>query len=388
MQSIDKFQRVYLIDSFYPKNYHEQYNASMILMLSSIFREVVYYVGAGQRSSIMSKIQEFGAVPNNIVWKRLRVANEMLGKKNLLKCHLKSLIYDVYLLLRIKHACLIIYNYNNPFALWAIKFINIFKCYKIILITHGELEYITDDSSIPYAWSTRIIGKFFKTSLKFRRSAKDIFCLVLGESIKKNLLEYNIINTFQIISLEHPYMFRKCQRKCDKYVIKNIGVKNVNSNYDTDKYIYMMAKKYPQFHFVIIGAPTCVHGDNIINYTQKKLRDRKEYERILSTFDMFLFLYRQSEYRLKASGAIFDAIELGIPIISLKNDYFEHLFQLHGPMGYLYNDFNSMIDDLLRISTGEAMISRILKNMERAKQYHSVPNMTILLKQKLSKILQ
>ena len=383
----NKFEKVYLIDSFSPKSHHEQYNASMAIILSSIFNEVIYYVGSGQKESILTKMQDSKISHSKIKWKHLNVNNELKGKKEWIQRLLKSLYYNIYLLLKISPKSLIIYNYNNPLALWAIKLINLFKHCKIILITHGELEYLSNDLSIPYARTTRLAGSFFKLSFKFMRNTKNIYYLVLGESIKQNFISYNLANPSQIISLDHPYIFNQSLHLHNNHEHPTIGIKNINSSGLSDKYIQALADKYPNLKFAIISSFTNLQGNNIQNYTQKGQKSRKEYEKVLSTFDALLFLYRRTEYKLKASGAIFDAIELGIPIIALKNDYFEYLFKMHGELGYLYDDMQTLSNNISNAINDKEKLETIKSNLLKARIHHSPQSIATSMKQLLINIL-
>ncbi len=196
MNATKLFKEVCLIDSFSPASHHEQYNAAMALMLASIFERVVYWVGDGQKESITSKLEEFGGVPGNIEWRRLKpyVSGMIDYQKDYHKQHLVSLRLNMSMLFKSKRDALLIFNYNNPLALFPLKFINIFKRRKIVFINHGELEYMTDDREIPYARTTRLIGKWHKAAMRFRRRNKNIFYLVIGESIKNNLVALDCVD--------------------------------------------------------------------------------------------------------------------------------------------------------------------------------------------------
>ncbi len=146
-----------------------------------------------------------------------------------------------------------------------------------------------------------------------------------------------------------------------------------------------VSENLPDHTFGIIGAKSSLEGPNIHNYTLGPRRNREEFEKILDSFDALVFFYLRTGYKLMASGAIFDAIELGIPIIAVRNDYFEHLFRLHGPLGYLYDDLPSMLADLPNLLQHDH--SDVARNLVAAREYHSPEMLATIFRKKLAEIL-
>jgi hypothetical protein len=56
---------------------------------------------------------------------------------------------------------------------------------------------------------------------------------------------------------------------------------------------------------------------------------------LADTMDYAVFCYPPKQYRLRASGALFDAFAYGLPIIALKNPFFEMYWQRFGDIGHL-----------------------------------------------------
>lgn len=69
----------------------------------------------------------------------------------------------------------------------------------------------------------------------------------------------------------------------------------------------------------------------------------------MSELDYILLLYPTDTYRLIASGAILDCIRFRKPVIALRTDYFEYLFDKLGPFGILVNDIDEMAKEIERI---------------------------------------
>jgi hypothetical protein len=268
-----------------------------------------------------------------------------------------------------------------------LKMVNAVARRRVIIINHGELEYITDEQSLPYARSTRWTGRFFKSSLKSRIGAGRIYHLVLGDSIARNLARYRLVDPRHVISVDHPYIFdpRAAKRTAaGAGGVKTVGVKNIRAAFDTDALIARLAAAHPRFTFIILGAFTRLSGANIENHTTKTQRSRDEYEKILGRLDAMIFLYTDAEYRLKASGAIFDCLEHGIPTIAVRNDYFDHLFTLNGSLGYLYPDLDSLESHLDEALAADH--SAIRRHIAAARAWHSPENLAVELRHRLNEL--
>jgi hypothetical protein len=226
------------------------------------------------------------------------------------------------------------------------------------------------------------VGRIFASLLHMPAGAGRVYYLVLGDSIKRNMEALDLVDPDHIISLDHPYIFnRKAARRGPVRAVKTVGIKNFAAGFDTDAWIARLAATHPGLTFSIIGTRTSIGGPNIENHTTTTQKSRAEYESILSRMDAMIFLYPDVEYRLKASGAIFDCIELGIPTIAVRNDYFEHLFRLHGPLGYLYADPDAIDANLDRALADDH--TDIRHNIAAARARHSPENLTRVLRKKL-----
>jgi len=92
-------------------------------------------------------------------------------------------------------------------------------------------------------------------------------------------------------------------------------------------------------------------------------------------------LYPNSSYELIASGAVLDAINIKKPILALKNNYFNYLFDKFGAFGYLAESVQELI---LIIETIEKK-NRIF-DFDTIQNNLNVKNITKSFKDKLSKI--
>lgn len=380
-----EFSRLVVVDSFSPASHHEQFNASIAMMLVSIFPRFVYLVGDGQWGSMLMKWRQSGFSPWGVDRRRLGVASSRNRRGDVVMRHLGSALHNVVALAGSRRGDLLIFNYNNPAALLPLKLLNAVMRRAVVIITHGELEYIALAPSTPWSGTTRQVGKVFARLLKMRTGSRNIRYMVLGESIKRNLAALKAVDIRQVIAIDHPYIFNPAAARDNNTApypagISTVGVKNFPANFDTDAWIVRQAVALPHLTFLVIGTwsrintPGGPRVENIENHTGPTQKHRAEYERILSRMEAMIYLYPDDEYRLKASGAIFDCLERGIPAIAVRNDYFDHLLALHGPLGYLYPSLESLTHDLASVTTRDH--SSVRRNIAAARTHHSPENLT------------
>ena len=75
---------------------------------------------------------------------------------------------------------------------------------------------------------------------------------------------------------------------------------------------------------------------------QKSPTNYEEYIKNINNLDYSVYLFNDDTYIYRVSGTLMDSISLGIPIIALKNVYFEFLFNKYGDIGYLCSDTSNL----------------------------------------------
>lgn len=261
---------------------------------------------------------------------------------------------------------------------------------KHIIILHGELEFLKIKGKRK---SEILLGLILK--LAFFLSSKQTKYIVLGDNIRKSLkdlLTERILK--RIYSILHPYNYFMAEHlsnlsNIEKLKIGAIGTQMFSKN---SNYIYSLAdyfkediiqkkikfltigKVLPELNYLETELVTKLHSDSFVS--------QKEFEYEISKLNFIIFFYDNSAYKLCASGAIFEAIRLGIPIISIKNDYFQWLFNTYGEMGFLCDnleDIKLVINDLKIGGCKERLIS-FKKNIIQFKIQNDLENLTLNLK--------
>ena len=131
--------------------------------------------------------------------------------------------------------------------------------------------------------------------------------------------------------------------------------KGINKYVDLYRLLPESAKN--RFAFSIVGniqTESSILEDTDICYeTGDVPLSRDEYDRRIQELDYILYFYSSDAYKITASGAIFDAINMRKPIIAIRNDYFQYLFDTYGEFGYLVDDIYQMREMILKIDSKE-----------------------------------
>jgi hypothetical protein len=284
--------------------------------------------------------------------------------------YLFSGIIDIVLLL-ITGQSIIIYYRNNVFSISLINTINKVLKKKIIIICHGEFELLNKDSRQRLgllAKTMKIMATRFYLNQNIQIS-KNLYFIVLGDKILdnlKSLLPMNI--TEKIFSMELPYIYDYQKNKVtNRHHVLNLGtIGIVSKGKSIDNLIYLADVFHHEIEnkdislsivgHILVNKQELLEAKINIAKNDSEL-ERQEFDRQIEQLDYILFFYEKDNYRYTASGAIFDTINYEKPIIALKNDYFEYLFEKYYPIGYLVSSVDEMVP----------IIRNILVNKQRIK---------------------
>jgi hypothetical protein len=278
-----------------------------------------------------------------------------------------------------------------PTGHFFLNFLNLFqKNKKHIIILHGELEFLkTKNKRI-----TEILFGIILRAALYLSNSKTRY-IVLGGNIKKSLnsmLGKRIFNKIHVVL--HPYNYYVGEnvndfKKNKEVVIGSIGTQMLSKN---SNYIYQLANSFKEDEvlkkiiFRTIGKvlPELYGCDN--GLVEKLYSDsfvsQKQFEFEISKLDFVVFFYDNKAYQLCASGAVFEAIRMDIPVISIKNDFFEWLFETYGVMGFLCDDLKDMerVIEKLKMEEYTEKINEFKSNMIRFKTTNDLKSLVLNLK--------
>lgn len=202
---------------------------------------------------------------------------------------------------------------------------------KVIIFTHGELEGLLMSGKWKI-WSYPFwISRCFKKGLP-----PNVFRIVLGKSIKQNLERlYKEKNIYYIDQPRDGFSERN-DTVPNRY--KNIygfigDFLNKKGGATFKKAAHAMALSNSEFW--VIGSYHEDVGNDIKTFSKiNEYLEKEKFNELIEKITYACFPYPSDSYKLTASGAILDAIRFLKPIIYIKNDYFDGIFEDSGDIGY------------------------------------------------------
>lgn len=370
-------KKVVIMNATFDGSAHEIIDASIIIMLSSIY-SIVEVKFLNKRSSIIENIVRSHIKGNNVRFVPFR--NDI--RKGALH-DLWAAILEFWTILIGSHRNLYISTFNNMFSCHLNNFVSRLMSKKVILFCHSEVNVVTRSNYKMKDFWAYLINRFYTES----HLGRNVKLVVLGDHILRELPKYiNSKRMKHFYSIDHPY-FKDGEtfgtHQLDKNNIK-IGVIGGVSKDSTHGYKNIL-------HFAEYLSSNANFKIYLISSVSKEVRDsfpnnvvivnkkegylpRKEYEEAIETMDYILLPYSSSEYNLIASGAVLEAIVRNKPIIMYTNNYFRYLTEKYGKFGYFVEKdkdlINHLNDDInyLRLANGEKQIAKRLLPSEIRKQ--------------------
>lgn len=277
-------------------------------------------------------------------------------------------------------------------SLYLIFFRN--KNVKHLIVLHGELEFL---KSTNRKHTTAALGLVLKLAINL--SGQNTQYIVLGNRIKDHLEKYfskDIIK--KIVTVLHPYCYDLNVKPAlfkeneSPLVFGTIGTQMLSKN---SEQIFDLANMFEEkINNGVLNFRTIGKVLPEINPFKNKLVNQlypdafvpySIFENEARKLNFVLFFYSNDSYQLCASGAVFEVIKLGLPIISIYNDYFDWLFEDYGKMGFLCNNVIEMKSLIGDIVDGKLTveINEVLKNIAAFKIKNNLHSIAADLKSKL-----
>lgn len=370
-------KKVVIMNATFDGSAHEIIDASIIIMLSSIFSTVeVRFLN--KRSSIIEDIVKSHIKVANV---RYVPFNNDIHKGAL--HDLKAALLEFWTILTGSYRSLYISTYNNMFSCHLNNFVSRLMGKKVILFCHSEVNVVMGSNYKLKDYWAYLINRFYTKSLL----GKKVKLVVLGDHILRELPKYIDSNRLKhFYSIDHPY-FKDGEtlgtHQLDKSNIK-IGVIGGVTKDSTHGYQNIL-------HFAEHISGNANFALYLVSFVAKEVRNsfpnnvvivnekdgylpRKEYEEAIEKMDYILLPYSSSEYNLIASGAVLEAIVRNKPVIMYTNNYFRYLTEKFGDFGYFVEEDKDLINHLaddskyLRLANNERQIAKKILPSEIKKQ--------------------
>ena len=378
--------KIRMVDSVCFDNWHLQFNAQLIEILSNI-ADIVEYRG----------VQHIGENRPNIKRKKLFVVTSS-GRWGIIWRYLFSILNDTWQLIVAPNDEIIVYSFDS-ISVRILNMLNKVIRKRIILFRHGSMEMLRTNPAgkgMFYRFENKLNKQFFLN--KDLRISDNLHFFVLGDIIFKNLsvlLSEDKMKHFH--SIEHPYVFDKNSLKRHREINSqlNVGTLGVFNEYKGGRSILELAKilKFKGIDNVNISITGKIDFDisllreagiDLPSNDGESMVSIVELKNRINQLDFILYFYPIDTYKLTASGALFEAINRKRPIIAIRNEYFEYIFNKYGSIGYLVDTLDEMADIIYRISTG--IENHVDYNFEQIQKLLSPNNLAIILEKQLREI--
>lgn len=346
--------KIKIVDTFCIGSVHAQFNASLLSMLAMINENVDYYASPTSKEKVF-KLSNWNHLANLNFYPIYVWGGN--GGFNLLMRYIISVIQNVRFLLTSSTEDILIYNFNNVLSLSFLNFINKFINRKILVFCHGEMELLLAEREKGGGLHRILRYSLINFFISNKNIHKNIMFCVIGEVVINNLKQLiSKENYSHFVYMDHPYIYQKKANEIhfqnnDILSIGMVGTFSLSKGAcDFLEIVKKQNEKKQKVNFSITGQ--ILYGIeelkdlnvNIPLDNGKGMVSEEEFAERISSLHYILFLYPTYSYRLIASGAIMDALNWRKPILALKNQYFEYIFDKFGAFGYLFDSTSEIID--------------------------------------------
>jgi hypothetical protein len=368
---------------------HEQFNASFLQLLIGKSDSVRFY-GDPTHTSILKKNSL-----NGVTFTDIQIYSKRGGLKEFIRAYyqFRSLKY----LLKTaeqegsNHLTVLLIH---PFAHFLFKQFASANI-EIFIVMHGELESLKFNKH----FLNKIWGWFLKSALK--KVNPNVGYIILGQSIYKNLIK--VLPDFasqKSIVLDHPYPFKSSAhntRKNAQIVFSSMGVATLAKN---SQYFFEAAQNVKDAGLNTSKFNVC---GRIYKNMQEYLNDsvnfkagfenltREELNTLLAETDFAVFYYDNAHYSLCSSGSFWDAIDAEIPLLYVRNDYFDYYASIAGDLGVAFDSPKELNEYILHTAKTNALdpnYSHFVKNIRKLKyEYMSLENLSKQLDLNISNVV-
>lgn len=373
-------KKVKYVDTYCYGAFHEMFNASLLTLCVLATDRVDY---TADRHTIMSVLRlSKGCFDREKLYvKRIFVPAGYGRPIPVMIRYVCGALRNMLYVVSTSSSVPLIFNYNNAFALRGVNWLSRLFHRKVIVFCHGEIELLSPDCKEHKGLITRLLQRrlekfFVRRKKKFAAGLKFV---VLGDSILINLKSRISSAAFeQFRSIDHPYLFTDDQPTgmtnpaLQKGILTLGTIGTMKPAKGLDNFRQFLDLAPDSLSVKVIGrlegdATGTLKGYGVeITADDDSFLPRAELDRQLGQLDYILYFYYPDSYRLIASGAIFDAITAGKPVIALRNDFFDYLFRKFGEFGYLESTPTAIAERVKSlVADGDSRYAEFRTNIER-----------------------
>lgn len=217
--------RIKIVDPYSVNSFHGEFNAAFFAVCRQISNKLTYIVSHSSWKNIQHILQQ-----NDITnIKNIKTYRTPTGESKLWAfCRtLLGAIISFYYYVTLKRDTILIYSYTNQLSFCPILLLNKLLNKKISFVLHGDLEMQLHKIPIKnISWFYRL---FHRIGMKYLIPDTSSELVVLGDSIKDNLIKLFPQLKNNVISICHPYFHKSApvanpETKHQKLIIGTVGI--------------------------------------------------------------------------------------------------------------------------------------------------------------------
>ncbi|MDE1192048.1 MAG: glycosyltransferase [Arachidicoccus sp.] len=244
-------------------------------------------------------------------------------------------------------------THMHPITFFFFKLIKIFfPKIKVLIVLHGDADSVLtrNKHNLPVSFW----GIIYMLGFKIKQA--NCYYILLSKLGLKLLSEKKILLKKEMLDIPHPYFYtNRTPASIDLKQKINIGYIGSLTNRKNGQLFIDIANKIKQSsaaeHYIFsqIGSIDqnflLLLNENIkVVKKENGYIDRNLFQIKIAEIDYAIFLFPNDEFRIRVSGAFYDAVEFCKPLIVLKSDYFDSIFEEAGNIGYVCNSTSNIVD--------------------------------------------
>lgn len=359
---MEKKHFIYVIDNVISGNNHIVNNTGVINILNRLFKENVeidFFSDQAHARNIDMRLA--AETKNKVKYNSINVIDPRGGvvkKLGLWQQKLKedrNVISEIFERAAREKPKLIYFCTLIPFNI--LRFMELFKLHsdqRIIIGLHGEIEFLFRKKQ---PLKNRLNAQFYRNA--FQKTPSNVKFNVLSPVIREKLVKAGFLHENQVIWMEHPIQptdgIRDNQFPLTP-IFSFLGVASVRKNAaEFFKLVtkFQDASLADQIRFELVGkiAPDLHPSMSGFNWVAENNISIPQniYEQHCLKATYALSFLNGDEYLFRISGSLMDAIQYHIPLIALKHEYVNYLFEQGGDIGFLCSDMKEMEEVIYKI---------------------------------------
>lgn len=374
-----KGKRIVFIDTISFGLFHEQFNFAFAYALARVYDEIIYYCDPSVIALLQSRLEkESGEMAATFRFRPVNVFQGKMLMKLFTRLNKPAIGNSIAVWRRMRRAKqltqriadkhrgdIVMLSMLPPLGLPDSILKRSLPTY---IICHGELEMLYSPDKKSLLSPGRIYHQRLHATLTQDAGKGRITLLTPGEAISNNLNNLIPRLSYETKWFRHPYDLAPVswpssdETERSGIRLGTIGKMNRRKGFDhLVRLSHMLATelKDGRVSLTVCGGHECQPKEHpLIRFLSPDggMVETKLMNETIAGMDALLFLYDTTDYKLTASGAIFDAIKYNKPILSVRNDYFEEVAK-DCPSGIrIFEDATALQNWIVRLCRGEEQL--------------------------------